>query len=159
MNSSMNSRSHNGSFGVAIGVLAALSLIAGCKNAHELDTAPVSGKVLLNGKPLTRGTVTFAPQKGRVANGDIRSDGTFELSTYRSGDGAIVGSHKAAVIVLRTDIDPRVGPEKDKPIMVTPPRYATAEESGLKYEVKVGQNNFTLELHDPYQPVEKVDFR
>ena len=138
-------------YGTAVAIsFAVVATTLGCRNANELDTAPVSGRVLLNGKPLSTGTVTFVPNRGRVANGDIQSDGTFELSTYRSHDGAIVGSHKAAVLVLRPDIDPTVGPERDKPPMLIPPRYATAEESGLKYEVKAGQDNkFTLELHDP----------
>jgi hypothetical protein len=143
----MNDRSCRAAAAITFVVVAAT---AGCRNANELDTAPVSGRVLLNGKPLSTGTVTFVPNRGRVAKGDIQSDGTFELSTYRSHDGAIVGSHKAAVLVLRPNIDPAVGPEHDKPIMMIPPRYATAEESGLKYEVKSGHdNNFTLELHDP----------
>src|SRR5262245_39545204 len=94
MNGSSLPRPLNCSIGAATCAFAALSLIAGCRNAHELDTAPVTGNVLLNGKPLTSGTVTFVPPKGRVANGEIRSDGSFELSTYRAGDGAIVGPHK-----------------------------------------------------------------
>jgi hypothetical protein len=143
----MNDRFCHNAAAISLAIVAAT---AGCRNANELDTAPVSGRVVLNGKPLSRGSVTFVPNRGRVANGDIQPDGTFELSTYRSGDGAIVGSHKAAVLILRPDIDPAVGPERDKPLMLIPPRYATAEESGLKYEVKAGQNNdFTLELHDP----------
>ena len=143
----MNDRSSLKAVAISFAVVVAMS---GCRNANELDTAPVSGRVLMNGKPLSTGTVTFVPNRGRVANGDIQSDGTFELSTYRSGDGAIVGSHKAAVLVIRSDIDPAKGPEQDKPLMLIPPRYVTAEESGLKYEVRAGQNNnFTLELHDP----------
>jgi hypothetical protein len=124
-----------------------LCLIAGCKNAHELETAPVSGVVLLDGKPLDRGTVTFVPPRGRAAKGEIQPDGKFTLGTYRAADGAIVGPHKAAVLMLRADLQPNVAPERDKPIMAIPERYATAEESGLEFAVKAGQSNtFTLEL-------------
>jgi hypothetical protein len=120
--------------------------VIGCKSSHELETAPVSGKVMLDGKPVTSGTVTFVPSRGRAAKGEVNSAGKFTLSTYRDADGAIVGHHQAAVMVLRADI-PKTGPEQNQPIMAIPSRYGVAEESGLKYEVKPGQaNEFTLEL-------------
>jgi hypothetical protein len=121
--------------------------VMGCRSSNELETAPVSGKIMLDGKSVTTGTVTFVPARGRAAKGEIRPDGKFVLSTYRESDGAIVGHHKAAVLVLRTDIRKATGPEQDQPIMAVPSRYAVAEESGLEYEVKAGQaNDFTLEL-------------
>src|SRR4051794_24814243 len=75
--------------------------LAGCGHSGELETATVSGVVRLDGKPITTGTVTFVPQHGRAATGSIRNDGTFVLSTYGSGDGAIVGKNKAAIWVIR----------------------------------------------------------
>jgi hypothetical protein len=119
----------------------------GCKNSDELETSPVSGRVTLDGAPVSTGTVTFVPSRGRAAKGEIKQDGRFVLSTYRPEDGAIVGKHKAAVMVLRSDIQKTPGPEQEQSIMAIPPRYAIAEESGLEYEVKTGQTNeFTLEL-------------
>jgi hypothetical protein len=130
-------------------LLAALMLLGamGCKNSDELETSPVSGSVLLDGKPVTSGIVTFVPSRGRAAKGEVNTAGKFTLSTYRDADGAIVGRHKAAVMVLRFDIRKGAGPEQEQSIMAIPARYAVAEESGLEYEVKPGQaNDFTLEL-------------
>jgi hypothetical protein len=61
-------------------------------------TIPVKGKVTYRGKPLTRGTITFEPtDAGRDANGAIQSDGSFTLTTFKDGDGAIPGTHKVKV--------------------------------------------------------------
>lgn len=130
-----------------LGVVLLCCMLAGCKHSGQLETAPVSGLVRFNGKPLATGTVTFVPPHGRAATGPIRSDGTFELSTYSSGDGAIIGKNKVAIWVIRSDANTSAGPEQEGNIMVIPPHYATAEGSGLEFEVKSGQaNNFTLEL-------------
>jgi hypothetical protein len=130
-----------------LGAALSCCTLAGCKHSGELETAPVSGLVRFDGKPLATGTVTFVPQRGRAASGPIRADGTFELSTYSSGDGAIVGKNKVAIWVIRSDANTSAGPEQKGSIMAIPPHYGTAEGSGLEFEVKSGQaNNFTLEL-------------
>jgi hypothetical protein len=60
---------------------------------------PVKGKVTYKGKPLARGTVKFEPDgAGRAATGEIQSDGTFVLTTYKQGDGAVPGHHRVAVV-------------------------------------------------------------
>jgi hypothetical protein len=78
-----------------------LSLLQGCgSNTTSVEglTVPVKGKIIYKGKPLTAGTVVFEPEDaGRDAHGKIQSDGTFELSTYKTGDGAVRGPHRVAV--------------------------------------------------------------
>lgn len=73
--------------------------IAGCSKA-PYELAPAHGVVTLDGKPLPVGTVMFSPiaqsdknSAGAPAFGSIQSDGTFVLTTYRDGDGAVVGEH------------------------------------------------------------------
>jgi len=77
----------------------AFSVIAGCSDS-PYSLAPVGGTISIDGKPLTQGKVMFAPvargdglEAGKAAVGIIQPDGTFKLSTYRDGDGAIVGEH------------------------------------------------------------------
>lgn len=131
-----------------LGAVLSCFTLAGCKHSGELETAPTSGLVRLDGKPLATGTVTFIPQRGLAATGTIGADGTFVLSTYSSGDGAIVGKNKVAVWVIRSDSNTSAGPEQKGSIMAIPPHYATAEGSGLEFEVMSGQsNNFTLDLN------------
>jgi hypothetical protein len=80
-----------------------VGMLLGCSNA-PFDVAPVHGKITLDGQPLKAGKVMFAPirkgadlEAGKPAIGVIREDGTFELSTYRNGDGAVVGEHWVTV--------------------------------------------------------------
>ena len=62
------------------------------------QTVPVKGKVTYKGKPLTEGQIIFEPDAGgREAHGSIQPDGTFELTTFTKGDGAVTGTHRVAV--------------------------------------------------------------
>ena len=73
------------------------------------------GTVTYKGEPLKYGSISFHPdeskgtQTGPLAMGSINSNGSFILSTEVSGDGAIVGLHKVAILGL----DPT--PIKKKP--------------------------------------------
>jgi len=58
----------------------------------------VSGKVTLDGQPLSGAMVQFIPEEGgNPANGVTGSDGSFRLSTYSTGDGARPGTYKVLV--------------------------------------------------------------
>ena len=61
---------------------------------------PIRGEVLLDGKPLSDGTVLYLPkaQGGRQARGAISKDGSFRLTTLREDDGAQVGEYNIVVI-------------------------------------------------------------
>ncbi len=80
-----------------------VAVLLGCNEA-PFPVAPVSGKVTLDGRPLTQGKVMFAPVRtasnievGKPAIGVIQRDGSFVLTTYRNGDGAVVGEHWVTV--------------------------------------------------------------
>lgn len=83
--------------------LLGLMVSSGCGESG-LETAYVSGKVVVNGQPVTAGTIIFTPKAdgnemmaGKPATGYIESDGSFVLSTYGNSDGAVVGSHLVTV--------------------------------------------------------------
>ena len=73
-----------------------LILIAGCDSRPT--RVPVSGKVLIDGEPLKFGAVTFVPDKGRQSSGIIDSNGTFKLTCFEPGDGALIGTHHVQVL-------------------------------------------------------------
>lgn len=90
-------------------VAALLIGVAGC-GPQQPAVAPVRGTVTLDGHPLSTGRVSFEPvaaagsaQGGRPAFGAIQPDGTFVLSTYGDGDGAIVGEHRVTLFGRSTD--------------------------------------------------------
>lgn len=112
---------------------------AGCmRGSHELDTAVVTGRVTLDGEPLTSGVVYVIPAKGRNAKGLIRKDGTFTLSTYRDGDGAQVGTHPVIITAIPRD---EMDAEARALRVPVPQRYARAGTSGLTLEVKSRTKN------------------
>lgn len=80
---------------------AATLLLAGCGDGRP-TRVPVSGRVLIDGQPVTKGTITVIPDKDRSAQGDIGADGRFVLTTYDANDGCVVGKHK--VIVVSRDV-------------------------------------------------------
>ena len=125
-------------------ILVGLFALAGCGPSYELDIAPARGTVTLDGKPLSAGSVLFVPAKGRGAGAKLAPDGTFVLTTYSQGDGAILGKHRVAVLPLQSDSESDELPEGYVPI---PSRYQSAASSGFEVEVRPdGENVFNLEL-------------
>jgi hypothetical protein len=125
----------------------AIAAVVGCGPKHPA-TASVKGKVLLNGQPLTLGSVGTIPAAGRAARGDIQPDGSFELQTFAPRDGALIGKHKVAVVAY--DSSGGKGPESEYGKLLVPKRYANYETSGLTIDVKEGEANTpTLELKSP----------
>jgi hypothetical protein len=135
---------------LAIGCLAAILVIAGCQQGPTM--VPVTGKVLYNGKPLKFGSVVFQPPSGQPAQGEIQSDGTFTLSTYRPQDGAVVGKHKVRITCYESQ---RPG-AKEMPgeqmlgKMLIPEKYSLFDQSGFTADVRAeGNDPFIFELDGP----------
>ncbi len=89
-----------------VAALAAL-LPAGCEGT-SYKTAPVSGRVTLDGKPLPKATVMFIPAEGAAGKATLPSSAglTDEAGHYslvlNSGskkEGAVVGKHKVVILL------------------------------------------------------------
>jgi hypothetical protein len=136
-------------------LLSLVVLALGCgEKRNTPPTAPVTGKVTYKGKPVIGGTVTFNPEealKGNPGSGDIAEDGTYSLTTYEVGDGAVLGKHTVTVQVFPGQ---RGGPEAALPGMESklpspiPKKYADPSTSKLTFEVKEGDNVADLTLED-----------
>src|SRR5580704_11532058 len=73
-----------------------LAGLAGCGYGRGFEVARVSGKVTLNGKPLSGATVALEPESkakdvGPGASGVTDADGTYSLTTIDGKQGATVG--------------------------------------------------------------------
>jgi hypothetical protein len=121
-------------------VCLAAILSAGC--ANEVGPLhPVSGTVLLDGKPLKgkAGTVVLKPDPARgntsrfEAVGAVHAEGTYTLFT-KGKKGAPPGWYKVAVTAFEPGVaaEKYAAPAAPSPI---PDRYANAEVSGLAIEV------------------------
>ncbi len=101
--------------------------------------APVRGKVTLQGgKPAAGSQVVFeSEQDGKriSARGDVREDGSFELSTFKPGDGVLPGKYKVQV-----NPPPMVNAEGSyaSPFHA---KFSSFQTSGLEFEVKPSERN------------------
>ncbi len=139
--------------------LGAVLLLAasGCEPTEE--TATLTGKVTLDGKPLTQGSVLFAPSGGEKRNaaaGDIKSDGSYTVQIGQT-EKLIVGEYVVEV-VSREPSSPH--PDGGPPIpgaFITPLKYGKAETSGLRYNVRRGENIIDIVLVSAAQASHEED--
>src|SRR5256885_5200130 len=117
------------------------SLVIGhwCFTGCGPSLQPVRGKVSLpDGKPAAGSQVVFeSEQEGKKvsARGDVREDGSYELSTFKPGDGVPPGKYKVQV-----NPPPMINAEGP----YTSPfhaKYSNFQTSGLEFEVQRGQRN------------------
>ncbi len=134
-----------------LALLAGLLLAAGgCGDSATARVAPVRGKVFYQGRPLTTGTIVFAPDavrgtNGPLALGDIQADGSYAL---RHGEefGAVVGWHRVTVSAVEAGQPAKAGQDFVLPRSLLPEKYRDPELSGLVREVKASQEN-TIDFH------------
>ena len=131
-------------------LIALFSLAVGCDSLPP--TAPVTGTVYFNEKPLTFGSVTFQPSSGgQPARAEIKPDGTYRLSTFTDSDGAIIGNHRVR-IMCTTAQDPKnpieiSGNELMAGKLLIPRKYTQMGSSGLTADVTFeGENKFDFKL-------------
>lgn len=122
-----------------IALLAMLAPLAvGCGDGRP-QRVPVSGKVLIDGAPLTQGALRFKPDEGRVATGAIGPDGTFALMTYEPGDGVVTGRHAVTVHASEELNDGSIR-------WFVPKKYHHAATSGLSQTVEGPTDDLVIEL-------------
>ena len=111
-----------------------LSFAAGC-GGGAFETVPVDGILTCDGKPVANVLVTFTPKggegvdpnnPGKAAIGKTDAEGRFTLTTYKIGDGAIVGQHTVRV---DREYDPEAGSDQ--------PEFACSDKTT---EVTVGSD-------------------
>lgn len=113
--------------------------LTGCGPA-ELKLYPVSGRVTLDGKPLTKGSVAFHgdADKGNptqhIAIGEIDSEGEYELVTIQRS-GAPLGAYKVLVICQDTMLGGAKMASKAIPKSVIDEKYSSLEMTPLRVEV------------------------
>lgn len=111
--------------------LCVAALTAGCERPSLL--VPVTGRVLLDGKPLPSGVVQFQPASGQAASGQIAEDGSFILSRHARGDGVPPGTYRVAVI----SYDPTATTDAVENLQI-PVKYTRFGSSGIEFTVFPG---------------------
>jgi hypothetical protein len=105
----------------------------------------VRGKVTLpDGKPAAGSQVVFeSEQEGKKisARGDVRDDGSYDLSTFKPGDGVPPGKYKVQV-----NPPPMVNAEGPYTLPFHA-KYSSFQSSGLEFEVKSSaKNEFLIQV-------------
>lgn len=111
--------------------------VAGC-GSSDSELAPVTGRVLLNGRPLAAVVVEFQPEGGSPAIGVTDDEGAFQLQYSKHQWGAPIGQH---VVKIDYDVD---GKHARKALPPLPSIYNS--QSTLKREVVDGENSFEFDL-------------
>lgn len=154
------------------GFFAALLLfIAGCGGgAARPEIAPVSGRVTYKGQPVEGAKVTFRTEGSpRVGTGITNANGEYELTTFDTNDGAVVGEHRVTIAKFEQEVDSAESegydPEnpgatysqqmmsaasgKDKLESQLPAKYADPATTPLTRTVVAGEDNvFNFEIED-----------
>jgi len=124
-------------------IVIALAAMAGCTPDHVMETAPVTGKVFCAGEPVTEGYLVFTPirdqstdpnKSGKSGYATIQSDGTYIVTTYEEGDGALIGTHE--VRIYKPD------PEDDEQFI---PDNFVCGDNTLEVAVEEGDNIIDLD--------------
>lgn len=127
-----------GRFSVMV-VAAALLALAGCGQGLY----QVRGKVVwedgTEARELAGGMVVAESADGTIgARGDIEKDGSFQLSTYKPGDGLVPGKHRVAVV--------EYSPREPPPPPIIDQKFSSIETSGLQINVEPRSNQVTLKV-------------
>ena len=137
-------------------------LLGGCGPSGP-EMGQVTGKVTFDGSLVTKGTVQFWPANGRPSRGSIQEDGTYQLTTFESNDGALVGDH---VVTIKSTQLSEAQPEIEstaaeiahfrqknvKPIRasrvvwIVPKKYSESDTSPLVANVSSGDNEINFEI-------------
>ncbi|MFM7070833.1 MAG: hypothetical protein ACKO38_03440, partial [Planctomycetota bacterium] len=78
-----------------------LAGLVGC-GGNQPPLAPVTGKVAMDGKPLTAGAIVFHPDVANSFQDDkpsslLQLDGSFTMRTFPFGDGVPPGKYKVTL--------------------------------------------------------------
>ena len=113
------------------------AVLVGCDSRPR--RVPISGRVLIDGEPLTTGMIQFAPADTRPSVGAIDENGQFTMACYGEDDGVIPGTH--AVSIIATEI---ISSSKIK--WYAPKKYADPQTSGLTVEVDKKRDDLVFEI-------------
>jgi hypothetical protein len=117
--------------------------LTGCSETQP-TRVPVSGTVLIDGKPLTFGKIRFVPENGRPSSSAVLSDGTFDLASTTLSDrpvqaGVLPGKYRievSAIEVINEDTIRRH----------TPKKYTSFRSSGLNATIEEATTDLVIEL-------------
>jgi hypothetical protein len=104
--------------------------------------------VTYKGKPVPNGTINFVPAAGPAATGEIGPDGSYALTTFRKGDGAVLGTHKVVIVAMEDLSGQAIEAFTRLPPPIVPVKYTSLATTDLQVEVKDQENTLDFALED-----------
>jgi hypothetical protein len=139
----MTARFRVGVFFIVVALL--LLPLIGC-GERRAGTAIVRGTVTLNGKAVPNGTVNFIPEMGPSATGEIQPDGSYTLTTYKPGDGAVLGTHKVVIVAMADNAGMLPEARSPTPPPIVPVKYTSPATTDLTAQVEDKENTINFDL-------------
>ncbi|MDR0335593.1 MAG: carboxypeptidase-like regulatory domain-containing protein, partial [Planctomycetaceae bacterium] len=100
------------------------------------------GKVTFeDGSPLTQGGIAFSTATF-MADGKIRADGSFTLTSSKPGDGLPPGNYIVTISASETD-------DKERTIYLVDPKFGDVTTSPFTAEVSADQKKFDFTVSKP----------
>ena len=112
--------------------------LVGCSDGRP-GRVSLSGQVLIDGKPLTYGSVRFVPNDARPSVAKLDAEGRFTLSCYGEKDGIIPGVHRVQVNAAEWISD-------NQRKWHAPPKYFRFQTSGLTQEISESTESLVINL-------------
>ena len=121
-----------------------LLMVTGCGGG--LDTAPVSGVITLDQKPLPNASVTFTPKStddatSPASSGLTDANGRYTLKvTVSEEEGAVIGTHFVTIALVGEE---KTGEDED---VIDPTADDGLPDHNFSFDVKPGQNEANFDL-------------
>jgi len=130
---------------VLVALWAAVLAAGGCSSRVRgmPDLAAVSGRIVLDGRPLAKVAVIFSSEKGHSSLGITDEQGHYSLKFIGNHRGAEIGRHLVALDGLG-GLDHPPGPNFKNPV---PAEFGV--KSTLTADVKPGTNTINFDLTTP----------
>ena len=113
--------------------------VVGCGDGR-VKRVPISGKITIDGEPLTFGTIQFFPVKeGRMGKGSVKPDGSYAVDYYEKGDGLPKGEFKVRILAGEYVSDTRLR-------WHAPKKYSKRATSGLTGTIDGETESLDFEL-------------
>jgi hypothetical protein len=125
-------------------LLPVMVALLGCGDGRP-ERVPVAGQVLIDGEPLSYGTIRVVPEDARPSTARLDEQGRFRLTCFGDEDGAVPGTHRVAVSAAEI-LEANELSGRSVIRWHAPKHYADFRTSGLTAEITGPTDDLTVEL-------------
>jgi hypothetical protein len=117
--------------------MCAVCLLQGCGSQYP-TTVPIQGTITYRGKPIDKGEVQFSPKddatgaRRRLAVGEVDAQGSYTLSTFTKGDGAMPGEYAVTITLPKRKSGVEVAEGVAPAEQFIPTIYSALDKTPLK---------------------------